>query len=155
MYSTSYVSGKVLKSYAIHIMCLVAQSCLTLCDPIDYSPPGSTVHGDSPGKNTELSCHALLQGIFPTQGSKPGLPHAGRLQSEPPGKPKNTGMSSLSLLKEIFPNEGLLHCRQIHYQPSYQESPNLYNSVTENLASLYTGDESNPGNRVLGDVEKG
>ena len=135
-------------------MCLVTQSCLTLCDPIDYSPPGSTVHGDSPGKNTEVSCHALLQGIFPTQASKPGLPQAGRLQSEPPGKPKNTGMSSLSLLKEIFPNEGLLYCRQIHYQLSYQESPNLYNSVTENLASLYTSDESNPGNRVVGDVEK-
>ena len=30
---------------------------------------------DSPGKNTEVSCHALLQGIFPTQGSNPGLPH--------------------------------------------------------------------------------
>ena len=40
------------------------------------------------------------------------------------------------------------------YQLSYQESPNLYNSVTENLASLYTGDESNPVDRILGDVEK-
>ena len=30
---------------------------------------------DSPGKNTEVSCHLLLQGIFPTQGSKPGLLH--------------------------------------------------------------------------------
>ena len=35
----------------------------------------SSVHGDSPGKNTEVGCHALLQGIFPTQGSNPGLPH--------------------------------------------------------------------------------
>ena len=32
-------------------VCLIAQSCLTLCDPVDYSPPGSSVHGDSPGKN--------------------------------------------------------------------------------------------------------
>ena len=55
-------------------MCLVTQSCPTLCDPIDYSPPGSSVHGDSPGKNTGVGCHALLQGIFPTQGSNPGLP---------------------------------------------------------------------------------
>ena len=39
------------------------------------SPPGSSVHGDSPGKNTGVSCHALLQGIFPTRGSNPGLPH--------------------------------------------------------------------------------
>ena len=53
---------------------LVARSCLTLSDPMDWSPPGSSVHGDSPGKNTGLSCHALLQEIFPT----PGLPHSGR-----------------------------------------------------------------------------
>ena len=50
-------------------------SCLTLCDPVDCSPPGSSVHGDSPGKNTGVGCHALLQGIFPTQGSNPGLLH--------------------------------------------------------------------------------
>ena len=56
-------------------LCLVAQSCSTLCDPMDYNPPGSFVHGDSPGKNTGVSCHALLQGIFPAQGSNPSLPH--------------------------------------------------------------------------------
>ena len=33
------------------------------------------VHGDSPGQNTGVGCHALLQGIFPTQGLNPGLPH--------------------------------------------------------------------------------
>ena len=47
--------------------------CLTLCDPIDYSLPGSSVH--VPGKSTGVGCHFLLQGIFPTQESKPGLPH--------------------------------------------------------------------------------
>ena len=56
-------------------MCLLAQSCPTLCDSMDCSPPGSSVHGDSLGKNTGLVCHALLQGIFPTQGLNPGLPH--------------------------------------------------------------------------------
>ena len=45
----------------------------TLCDPMDYSPPGSSVYGDSPGKNTGVGCHALLQGIFQTQGSNPSL----------------------------------------------------------------------------------
>ena len=44
------------------------QSCLTLCDPLDCSPPCSSVQGDSPGKSTGVGCHALLQGIFPTQG---------------------------------------------------------------------------------------
>ena len=57
------------------VLCLVAQSCLTLCDPMNRSPPGSSVHGDSPGKNTGVGCHAFLQGILPTQGSNPGLPH--------------------------------------------------------------------------------
>ena len=57
------------------LLCLVSQSCLTLCDPMDCSLPGSSVHGDSPGKNTGVGCHALLQGIFPTQGSNPGLPN--------------------------------------------------------------------------------
>ena len=38
-------------------------------------PPGSSVPGDSPGKNTGVDSHALLQGIFPTQGSHPGLLH--------------------------------------------------------------------------------
>ena len=42
------------------------QLCLTLCDPMDCSPPGSSVHGDSPGKNTGVGWHALLQGIFPS-----------------------------------------------------------------------------------------
>ena len=48
---------------------------LWLCDPVDRSPPGSSAHGDSPGKNTGVGCLALLQGIFPTQGSNPGLPN--------------------------------------------------------------------------------
>ena len=56
-------------------LCLVAQLCPTLCDPMDCSLPGPSVHWDSPGKNTGVGCHALLQGIFPTQGSNPGLPH--------------------------------------------------------------------------------
>ena len=50
-------------------------SCPTLCDPINCSPPGPSVLGDSPGKNTGVGCHAILQGIFSTQGSNPGLPH--------------------------------------------------------------------------------
>ena len=43
--------------------------------PPGHSPPSSSVRGDSPGKNTEVGCHALLQGVFLTQGSDPGLPH--------------------------------------------------------------------------------
>ena len=66
------------------------QSCTTLCDPVDCSPPGSSVHGDSPGNNTGVGGCALLQGIFPTQGSNLHLWHllhrqAGSLPLAPPG----------------------------------------------------------------------
>ena len=55
---------------------LVTQSCLTLCNHMDCRPPGSFVNEDSPGKNTGVGYHALLQGTFPTQGFNPGT--AGR-----------------------------------------------------------------------------
>ena len=49
------------------VLCLVTQLCLTLYDPTNCSPPGSSVHGSSLGKNTGVACHALLQGIFLAQ----------------------------------------------------------------------------------------
>ena len=49
----------------------VLQLCLSLYNPVDCSPPGSSVHGDSPGKNTGVGSHACLQGFFHTQGLKP------------------------------------------------------------------------------------
>ena len=65
-----------LKYFTNHCaMCLVAQSCLTLWDPMDCSPPGSSVCRDSPGKNIGVGCHALLQRIFLTQGLNPCLLH--------------------------------------------------------------------------------
>ena len=51
----------------------VAQLCLTSHDPMDYGPSG--LPWNCPGKNTGVSCHFLLQGIFPIQGSNLGLPH--------------------------------------------------------------------------------
>ena len=64
-----------LKIVLCAVLCLVTQSCPSLCDPMDYSPTGSFVLGNSSGKNTDVGCHALLQGIFPTQGLNPGLLH--------------------------------------------------------------------------------
>ena len=58
------------------MVCVCAKSlqlCPTLCEPVDCSLLGSSVHGDSPGKNTGVHCHALLWGIFPTQGLNPSL----------------------------------------------------------------------------------
>ena len=54
-------------------MCLRALWCLTLCDSLDCSPPGSSVFGISPGKNTGVGCHFFFQGIFSTQGSNLSL----------------------------------------------------------------------------------
>ena len=65
-------------------------------------------------------------GYLPNPGIKPRSPalQADSLLSEPPGKPKDIGMDSLSLLQEIVltqeSNQGLLHCRWILYQLSYQ-----------------------------------
>ena len=53
----------------------VAQSCPTLCSPMDCSLPGSSLHGISQGNSPGVGCHFLLQGIFLTQGSNPGLLH--------------------------------------------------------------------------------
>ena len=60
----------------IHPVCMCATSLqpwLRLCDPMDCSAPGSSVHGESPGKSTGVGCHVLLQGIFLTQGLNQSL----------------------------------------------------------------------------------
>ena len=76
----SFLSGSAPSEYSPwpHLLvkcavCLVTQLSPTLWESMDCRPPGSSVHGDSPGKNTGVGCHALLQGIFSTQGSNPGL----------------------------------------------------------------------------------
>ena len=62
--------------YVCMYVCIYTCSCSVVSDSLQhhglYSPPGSSVHGNSPGNNTEVGYHPLLQGIFPTQGSNPG-----------------------------------------------------------------------------------
>ena len=68
--------GLLLKeSFLMVLLHLVTRSSPILCNPMDCRSPDSSVHGDSPGKDIGVSCHPLLQGIFPIQGSNPGLPH--------------------------------------------------------------------------------
>ena len=57
--------------------CLVTQSCPTLWDHVDYSPPGSSVHGILHARTLEWVAMPSSRGIFPTQGSNPGLLHCG------------------------------------------------------------------------------
>ena len=52
------------------------------CNPMNCSLPSSSVHGDSPGKNTGVGCYFLLQGIFQTQGFNPRLLHLLHWQAE-------------------------------------------------------------------------
>ena len=72
------------------------QSYPTLCGPMDCSlPGGSSVHGDSPDKNTAVGCYALLQGIIPAQGLNPHLSTSsartdGFFTTSATGKPKNS-----------------------------------------------------------------
>ena len=54
--------------------CSVAKSWMTLCEHMECSPPGSTVHGILQARTTGVVCHCLLR-IFPTQGLNPGLLH--------------------------------------------------------------------------------
>ena len=70
------------------------KSCPTLFESNGCHPSGSSVHGDSPGKNTGVGCHALLQGIYPTRGSNLCLLCLLQWQMSssplvPPGKPQN------------------------------------------------------------------
>ena len=62
-------------------------------DPMDCSPPGCSVHGDSSGKDIGVGCHVLLQAIFLIQGSNLHLLsllhwQVGSLPLTPPGKPR-------------------------------------------------------------------
>ena len=102
----------------------VAQSCLTLCGPMDCSPPSSYAHGIFQARI--LKSVAMPSSRASSQPRSPAL-QVDSLLAEPPGKSKNTGLGRVSLLQGIFPtqelNQGLLHCRQILYQLSYQGSP--------------------------------
>ena len=70
----SFLAHSTLASYLHMVVYMWVQACMLsrfssvqLCDPMDCSPPSSSVHGDSPGKTTGVGCHFLLQGIFPIQ----------------------------------------------------------------------------------------
>ena len=75
LWSPYFLSKGTLTNFLTWASVFPSLLCPTLCDPKDCSSPGSSVHGDSPGKNTRLGCHALLQEIFLTQGSNPGRLH--------------------------------------------------------------------------------
>ena len=118
----------LLISFVCAVICLVVQLCLILCDPMELSPPGSSVHGYSPTRSQDYwsGFPCPPPGDLPNPGIKLRSPslQEDSLPSEPPGKPMKTGMGSLSLSQGIFLTQGLswglLRCRQILYQLNYQ-----------------------------------
>jgi len=117
---------KLLTGVPTPILCLVVQPWPTLCDPMDCNLPGSSVHGDSPSKNTGVGCHALLQGIFPTQGLNPGLLRCGRIlyHLSHQGSPRNLEWVAYPFSKGACWSRNRI--RRILYQLSYQGSPYLF-----------------------------
>ena len=107
------------KKKLVKVKVQIVQSDLTLCWPCElYSP------WNSPGQNIRVGSLSLLQGVFSTQGSDPGLPHCRWILYQLRHREAQEYWSgSLSLLQEIFMtqelNWGLLHCRQIFYQLNY------------------------------------
>ena len=71
------------------MLCAYTQSCLTLSDLVDCSPSGSSVHGDSLGKNTGVALPCPPPGDLPNPGIEPRSPalQVDSLPAEPPGKP--------------------------------------------------------------------
>ena len=88
---------------------------------VQFNPMDYTVHGILQARILECLAFPFSRGS--SQPRDPTL-QADSLPAEPQGKPKYTGVGSLSLLQQIFPtqelNQGLLHCRWILYQLSYQ-----------------------------------
>ena len=81
--------------------CMLSHSIVSgSLQPHRLPQPGSSVDGDSPGRNTGVGCHALLQGIFPTQGWNPGLLHC-RLILYHLSHQGNTGKPQFSTLVKL------------------------------------------------------
>ena len=123
---------------------LVAQSCPTLCNPVDCT----SVCGILQARTLEWVAIAFSRGIFPTQGWNPGFPHGRQIlyQLSHQGSPRiPEWVASLSLLQQIFPTQGLNwvlpHCRQILHQLSHQGSLRILEWVANPFSSV----SSNPG----------
>ena len=105
----------------------VTQSWPTLCDPMDCSPsPRLLCPWGSPGKNTGVGCHALLQGIFLTQGLKSGLPHWRQILYRLGLK---TTAVMTSALSNLFSCISLVICHECPQIPFYCSSACVFTYV--------------------------
>ena len=102
-------SGEAYCSHLCLSTCVCAKSlqlCPTLCGPVDVQPTSFFGPWDSPGKNTGVGYHAILQGIFPTQGLNPSLSsllhwQGSSLPLAPSGKPTSLALGSTLVLQYV------------------------------------------------------
>ena len=132
-----HIQHQVLVFLFLKVKVKVTQSFLTFCDPMDY-----TVHGILQARILKWVAFPFSRGL-PNPGieSRSSALQVDSLSAEPQGKPKNTGGGSLSLLQGIFwtqeSNWGLLHCRWILYQLSYEGSPfSIFSIIISKLLIL-------------------
>ena len=105
---------------------LDAQSCLTLCSPMDCSPPRSSVHGIFQATILEYS-HAFLQGVFPTQGWNPHLFHLLHWQvGVPPGKPNSNWNISVQFSHSVVSDSLWPHESQHARPPCPSRTPGVH-----------------------------
>ena len=102
---------------------MLLQSCLTLCDPMDCSPPGPSVHGDSPGKNGS-GLPGPPPGDFPNSGSEPASLH-----------PLHWQAGSLPLALSGKPREGIQLNRILSEQWNTGKTTKKFFSSSEKLVS--------------------
>ena len=113
-------------------ICLVWEALWTLQK---FKIHGSSVHGDSPGKNSGVGCHALLQGIFPTQGLNLGLLHCRWFlyhlshQGSPPYMPSWNFFVNSFVQKCLWDSFTLLHKSRIRSFSWLHEIPSLVQQV--------------------------
>ena len=98
------------------VLCLVAQSCPTLCDLMDCSTPGSSVHGDSPRQEYWSGLPFPSLGDLPNPGIIPESPafQANTLLSEPPGKQKQSSYPMLKVRKFFLKGQGVISLKYSH-----------------------------------------
>ena len=109
----------------------VTQPCPTLCDPMDCSPPGSSVHGIFQARVLEWVAISPPRGIFPTQGSNPGLPHC--RQTLPSGAPGNSywvlNLSDASVVQHLPALQGT-RVRCLGWEDPLEEGMATHSSLT-------------------------
>ena len=135
-FDTAYI-----RKYKHCTLCLATQSCSTLCDPVDCSPPGASVHGDSLGKNTGVGSLSLLQGIFLTwDQTQVSRLAGGFFIISHQGSPRIMEWVVYPISREFpWPRNGTwISCIAggSFYQLSYQGSPLHYYFLFTNLCSL-------------------